>query len=55
MLQGFAAVNKRLSSGGVLTGYVFLIFILIKPHGYFKNYIRKELNLSFVSDIKAIG
>ena len=21
MLQGFAAVNKRLSSGGVLTGY----------------------------------
>ena len=50
MLQGFAAVNKRLSSGGVLTGKAFLKPFIIQPKNVdpcvlellysFKNYYR---------------
>ena len=32
MLQGFAAVNKRLSNGGVLTGRLVILTNLDKAH-----------------------
>ena len=52
MLQGFAAINKHLSSGGVLTGYGYDICILITD-GLFDRYkVIKMMIIVVIQDIK---
>ena len=54
MLQGFAAINKRLSSGGVLTGYLLLSILNTNiSKGHLHNTLHKIdiLNVTFTNYI----